>query len=403
MDGSIPTAEEARERAAAHVDPFREAVLEVAADLEFETFLLGSTRPDFAAGLDREDSVLAAWKRELHMTVGLQLEERWESLGRTVAFDRPEVIFKLDPLSGRVTRQIAPVFVYGRYRKLDRTVPQTHWDCRPCRGTGRELPPKRRGRRHPPRSRTPTPPPDAPICPDCGGTGRRYPDSVEELLAAVIVPALDGTAGTLHGMGREDIDALMLGDGRPFVLEVTDPCRRSIDADAAIAALDAGPAAGRVQLARGPWIGSHRTLRVVKHSSPSKSYLARARVERELRVEDVAAVEALEGQTIEQQTPKRVVHRRADLVRPRVLERVRARLDPDDAGRLELEVRAQSGTYIKEMISGDGGRTTPSVAELLGAPAICEELDVVAIHFDEGGGVPGVDGADARGAARGAG
>ena len=34
-----------------------------------------------------------------------------------------------------------------------------------------------------------------------------------------------------HGMGREDIDALCLGEGRPFVLELSEPRIRDIDLD----------------------------------------------------------------------------------------------------------------------------------------------------------------------------
>ncbi len=37
---------------------------------------------------------------------------------------------------------------------------------------------------------------------------------------------------------------------------------------------------------------------------------------------------------------------------------------------------------MKELISGDGGRTRPSVAGILGVAAECAELDVLAIHLD---------------------
>jgi len=50
---------------------------------------------------------------------------------------------------------------------------------------------------------------------------------------------------------------------------------------------------------------------------------------------------------------------------------------------LELTVRAQPGTYIKELVSGDDGRTRPSVTEILGTAAECAQLDVLAIHIDE--------------------
>ncbi|MDL5501640.1 MAG: tRNA pseudouridine(54/55) synthase Pus10, partial [Candidatus Methanoperedens sp.] len=35
-----------------------------------------------------------------------------------------------------------------------------------------------------------------------------------------------------HGAGREDIDALMLGEGRPFIVEAKKPHKRHIDLEA---------------------------------------------------------------------------------------------------------------------------------------------------------------------------
>ena len=42
-------------------------------------------------------------------------------------------------------------------------------------------------------------------------------------------------------------------------------------------------------------------------------------------------------------------------------------------------VKAEAGTYIKELISSDNGRTKPSVAGVLGTSAICTKLAVVGI------------------------
>lgn len=38
--------------------------------------------------------------------------------------------------------------------------------------------------------------------------------------------------------------------------------------------------------------------------------------------------------------------------------------------------RGGGGLYIKELVSGDRGRTRPSFAEVLGREALCIELDV---------------------------
>src|SRR2546422_4343131 len=39
----------------------------------------------------------------------------------------------------------------------------------------------------------------------------------------------DLSGHALHGMGREDVDARMLGRGRPFILEIKEPVRRTVD------------------------------------------------------------------------------------------------------------------------------------------------------------------------------
>ncbi|EQD65034.1 pseudouridylate synthase, partial [mine drainage metagenome] len=81
---------------------------------------------------------------------------------------------------------------------------------------------------------------------------------------------------------------------------------------------------------------------------------------------------------IAQRTPTRASHRRADRVRTRRI--VEARLVSVDAGRFTLDLRAEAGTYIKEWVEGDDGRTEPSLAALLGQPLKVESLDVLEIH-----------------------
>jgi tRNA pseudouridine synthase 10 len=42
--------------------------------------------------------------------------------------------------------------------------------------------------------------------------------------------------------------------------------------------------------------------------------------------------------------------------------------------------KVQGGTYVKELVSGDNGRTTPSVSERIDTACECVELDVLEIH-----------------------
>ena len=56
-----------------------------------------------------------------------------------------------------------------------------------------------------------------------------YPESVEELTSKPLLEAAEGETTSFHASGREDIDARMLGTGRPFVIQVSEPKKRSID------------------------------------------------------------------------------------------------------------------------------------------------------------------------------
>jgi len=291
------------------------------------------------------ESVRSAFNREL----GKKLAAASGAEGVT---QDPDVVFLADLPVGRVELTVLPVYVRGRYRKLDRTLPQTRWPCRRCRGRG---------------------------CTACEGTGKTYATSVEEIVAAPFLRVTGADGTRFHGMGREDIDARMLGRGRPFVLELLHPRTRTMDL-AAIAAELARDAAGRVEVEELRPCDALEVVRV-KEATPEKSY--RVGVTGDVPVAKVnEALELALSQAIAQRTPKRVAHRRSDRVRTRRV--VAARVVEAAEGRLTLELRTEAGTYVKEWVEGDDGRTVPSLASLLGVPLKVEYLDVLEIHDSEG-------------------
>ena len=328
-----------------------ERCLLAAAPLEFRTFLVAVRAGGDAKRLP--EAQLLAWKGAIKRGVGLALALAWEDQGRTCDFERPELRLTYDQQRQRVERVVRPVWIYGRYRKLVRELPQTQarWRCPACRGAG---------------------------CPPCEGTGRRYPTALEDLLGAPVARALDGRGYTLHGMGREDVDVRCLGTGRPFVLQVDSPRRRSCDLEE-LAATVGAESAGRAEVVGAlRWTHEGLVARLKGWEAP-KTYRAvcalDAPVSRE-RIADLAA--RLTGATLEQRTPARVARRRTDKVRRRrVLQFEVAPTGPAD--RFEVQIQAESGTYIKELISGDDGRTSPSVAGLLGVGALCASLDVLEV------------------------
>jgi len=214
-------------------------------------------------------------------------------------------------------------------------------------------------------------------CDHCGGSGYLYDDSVEEFTAPVIEDVLDGTEATFHGAGREDVDARMLGTGRPFVVEIEEPRRRRADVERLQADINAF-ADGAVEV-EGLRLAAYDMVARVKELEASKRYRAEVTFDADVTAEALAdAVAELEGATVKQYTPNRVDHRRASLTRERDVYETSAELV--DARHATVEVHGAGGLYIKELVSSDEGRTEPSLAGLLGVGAEVTALDVLAVE-----------------------
>jgi tRNA pseudouridine synthase 10 len=83
---------------------------------------------------------------------------------------------------------------------------------------------------------------------------------------------------------------------------------------------------------------------------------------------------------VKQKTPIRVLHRRADLTREKYIYAVKIKkVAPKKA---EMKIQCQGGLYVKELVTGDEGRTTPSVSEILKNKAKPIKLDVLNIIME---------------------
>ena len=332
--------------------------------VDFESYQVGTRTPPLIVENDRllrEDAGLPEesgeqFKSNFNREVGKRIGQQ---TGTAVDFERPDVQFTIDLPTDRVDTQVNSAFVYGRYRKLKRDIPQTEWPCRECHGLGRH---------------------GGKPCDHCDGEGYLYPESVEQLTAPVVEEAMDGTDATFHGAGREDVDAKMLGTGRPFVIEVDEPHRRRVGTDELEADINEF-ADGKVEVER-LRLASYEMVERVKELNASKTY--RATVEFDADVSATAlndAINAIDGATIKQETPQRVDHRRASKTRTRAV--LSASAERADARHATVDVHGEGGLYIKELISGDEGRTDPNLAGLLGVGATVTALDVLAVEGDE--------------------
>ena len=395
-----------------------------------------------------------ALKPSLVGLISEQLNQRLD--GVSIVNDKPDILALIDVLTLTVTLDVRSAYIYGRYKKHERGIPQTRWPCRACKGRG---------------------------CAKCNYTGQQYPSSVQDLIGNPFIELFEGREHAFHGMGREDIDVRCLGRGRPFVLEIKEPKRWDIDYESAMKTVNER-ANNSIEITDVRRSNRSEVVRV-KDTPAEKSYTIRFLVEplsqQELDVltapldltkEDVQQrgrgrrkhrrrgdrkdnpkkplerveisildeadlkkmkktelielcierkcsekgvkaelianllatnpkpvemlplpdektildiIEKLEGVNLAQRTPERVAHRRADLVRRRkVIETRDADVEINEDGKISVEftLRCESGTYVKETVHGDDGRTQPSIASLIKAKCTVEWLDVGDIHAD---------------------
>ena len=395
-------------------------------------------------------------KSSLVNEIGERLNGRMD--GVSMVNDKPDILALIDVLTLTVELDVRAVYVYGRYRKLERGIPQTRWPCRACKGRG---------------------------CERCDQTGLQYKRSVQDLVGNPMLEIFEGSEHAFHGMGREDIDVRCLGRGRPFVLEIKEPKKRAFNAEK-LADIINEAANGSVEVSSIRPSSRSEVVRI-KDTPAEKSYTIRFTIEPmneaeyavltapvDMTKEDVQerskkrrrqrrgdknadrtkplaapidvpatgpseaelkamkkpelvalcethglsktgkkdeliqrivetlppappffdlpddetilkVIEGLNGIKLAQRTPDRVAHRRSDLIRKRtVFEAHTPFIEVNENGEREIEftLRCESGTYVKETVHGDNGRTQPCVAALIKAKCNVLWLDVGDIHAD---------------------
>jgi tRNA pseudouridine synthase 10 len=283
----------------------------------------------------------------LKNSVNSAIAERIEkATGRKNDQRASDALFEFDFISKKSSARPAQLYIHGHYVKLTRGYCQSRWHCSECGGSG---------------------------CDSCKGSGMNYP-SVEEEIGKVLAPAFGATGCTLHASGREDVDVRCLGNGRPFVAEISSPKKRAADLRALEKEFgkNENVRAVRLRIVHKGFIDS------VCNSHFEKEYEAIVSADRALTAKDAEKISTLAGTSLSQHTPTRVLARRTDMLRRRTIYKISA--EPMEGGKLRLRLLAEAGTYIKEFIHSDDGRTKPSVSSALGCRVQCDSLDVVAIH-----------------------
>ncbi|MCS7106261.1 MAG: tRNA pseudouridine(54/55) synthase Pus10, partial [Candidatus Aenigmarchaeota archaeon] len=303
--------------------------------IEFKTFVIGSKIPDKIlkaeekiweeVGIEFVESIKSEMNREIGKEVSKIMKKEFEPRN-------PDVTVLVDVEKEKVKVEIRSLFIFGGYKKLVRNIPQSKWICSKCKGKG---------------------------CKQCKWKGKLYSTSVQEIIEKPLLKATKGKKSFIHATGREDIDARCL-DYRPFIIEVENPIKRNVD----LKKIEKEINKSKKVKVKGLRITRKEFVKILKTAKLDKTYLAEVYFENNIDKKKLKKLKILEKEPILQKTPLRVLHRRADKYRKRKVKKLSYKLLSKK--KLLLKIKAEHGLYIKELITGDKGRTKPSVQEILG-------------------------------------
>ena len=232
-----------------------------------------------------------------------------------------------------------PLYVAGRYNKFSRTLPQTPWVVEGV---------------------------------------KKVETSIQELICDQLLQVIPATETKFSASGREDVDVRMLGSGRPFLIEIINP-RKVVVSDTELsqlqAAINSSTDAIGVQHLK---VVSKEAAKLLKEGEEEKRKLYSAIIwtSKEIAPEQLLFLSELKNIQIEQKTPIRVLHRRTLATRVRTICSLQAKFI--DTHHFQLLLSTQAGTYVKEFVHGDFGRTQPNLCQLMK-----QDVDILLLDVEE--------------------
>ncbi|KAJ3297689.1 putative tRNA pseudouridine synthase Pus10 [Rhizoclosmatium sp. JEL0117] len=224
---------------------------------------------------------------------------------------------------------------------------------------------------------------------------RLVAESVEELIGEHLDLLFHADGHNFASSGREDVDVLMLGSGRPFYMELVNPKKLDISQNQVRIAQEQinKTREGKIRVAHLQLVEKDETKHLKNSASTKrKSYSTLIQLSKPVTLHQLNELSNMKDLALKQQTPIRVMRSRSDLERDKVVHEMN--VYPENEGVLRetgeyvydlirIDLTTSAGTYVKEFCHSDGGRTVPSIKELLGVEsATVVALDVLQVFLD---------------------
>ena len=234
-----------------------------------------------------------------------------------------------------------PVFIGGRYNKYSRTLPQSPWII--------------------------------------DGV-KKSESSIQEILTRQTERVFRPDTIKFSSSGREDIDVRMLGSGRPFMLELVNPRLLEYEEEQEELQEAINRSTDEISVRELKMVDK-KTSSVLKTGEEEKEKLYSSLIwtSQPVTPQDLSFLNKVSNLTISQKTPVRVLHRRSLATRQRLVYSLKVKWI--DSHHFQLDLSTQAGTYIKEFVHGDLGRTVPNLCSMMEGRVDIIALDVMEIKL----------------------
>ena len=246
----------------------------------------------------------------------------------------PDITFTINFRSGQCNVKSRSIFLYGRYSKGKRGLPQKEESCQDCKGKG---------------------------CIFCNNHGIVSFDSIEGKIAQFLYEKFETDQVKFTWIGGEDRASLVVGNGRPFFVKLLSPKKRN------------------VRLAKKSHLGEIMILglRKIDHI-PDGSTHFKSKVEilvatkNKISSKKLKKLKKLVAIPIEITDSNNKQHEKT-------IHRLNYKKNSSQSFTIEIE--ADGGIPVKRFV--DGSKIIPSISNLLGTQCYCKKFDINQIYLSK--------------------
>ena len=304
---------------------------------EFSTFVVGAILKQSI--IERDDKLRSKFhlrgvdgiKTAVTKELGIKFARKTKT---SIDHLSPDITFTINFRSGQCNVKSRSIFLYGRYSKGKRGLPQKEESCQDCKGKG---------------------------CIFCNNHGIVSFDSIEGKIAQFLYEKFETDQVKFTWIGGEDRASLVVGNGRPFFVKLLSPKKRN------------------VRLAKKSHLGEIMILglRKIDHI-PDGSTHFKSKVEilvatkNKISSKKLKKLKKLVAIPIEITDSNNKQHEKT-------IHRLNYKKNSSQSFTIEIE--ADGGIPVKRFV--EGSKIIPNISSLLGTQCSCEKFDINQIYLSK--------------------